>query len=264
MDLGISGKKAIVCAASAGIGRGIAESLVREGCHVAIIARESERLYSTAEYLRSLTDKIVTEIACDLSIRGQIVAAYETAVRVFDGPIDILVNNQGGPIPGELMDVREQKFEEAFHNNVLPVVTLTSKVLPAMQENRWGRILNVLSISGKEPLPGMVLSNSLRPAVLGIAKSLAKQYAADGITINSLLPANVLTDRTRGLLERRAQELGISLEEALDEGASSVPMNKMASPEEFASVATFLCSERASFVTGVAIPVDGGMSSSLF
>jgi len=187
---------------------------------------------------------------------------YKKASRNF-GSIDILVHNQGGPPPGELKDISIEDLDNAYSNLLRSVFLLNKLFIPDMINNSWGRIINVLSVSVKQPLPNMLLSNMFRPALQGMAKSLANELGIYGITVNSLLPANVLSSRTNSLIAAQVEKSGLPFEEIMLEISNGVPMKKMIKPNEFGALVAFLSSDKASFITGTTIPIDGGMVRSL-
>lgn len=263
MDLGLKGKVALVCAASAGIGKAIAKELAAEGAHVSIFSRNVHDIEATAREIERVAGGRVLFNVCDLT-QSQSIVDVVSKTEAELGSIDILVNNQGGPPPGGFEEISEEQVRAAICLNLESVFLLTRLCLPKMKQRKWGRILNILSITAKEPAPQMFLSNVLRPAVLGFAKTLAIETAPLGITVNSLLPSAVLTRRTQQLLERISEREAIGFQEALDRSSKSIPMGRIATPEEFAQLVVFLCSANASYITGVAIPVDGGSSRSLF
>ncbi len=263
MELHLDQKVALVCASSAGIGKAIAQGLAAEGVHVSLFARTHSDIEATAHEIEKTARGRVIYQAGDLSNTEDIERIVKNTERIL-GPIDILINNQGGPAAGTLPQVTNEQLESAMNVNIRAVFQLTSLCLPSMKERGFGRIINVLSTSAKEPLPNMLLSNTVRPAILGFAKTLATEYAAFGITINSLLPSAVLTQRAYSLLEKKAQQEKRSFDDALASAAQSLPIKRIASPEEFAELAVFLCSPRASYITGGAISVDGGATHGLF
>jgi 3-oxoacyl-[acyl-carrier protein] reductase len=263
VELGLVNKVALISASSAGIGKAIAAGLACEGAHISMFSRRADVIAAAARDISQVAVGSVIHNVGDLRQKGDIDRVVkDTEDRL--GPIDILVNNQGGPAAGTLEGLADQDLRAAIETNLEAVLYLTRHCLSSMKARRWGRIVNVLSVSGKEPLPGMLLSNILRPAVLGFAKSIASEYAPFGITVNSLLPSAVLTARAHGFIEARASREGSTLEEALAAAAGAIPAGHIASPEEFAAVAVFLCSPLASYVTGTAIPVDGGVTRSLY
>jgi len=263
MELRLNQKVALVCASSAGIGKAIACGLAAEGVHVSIFSRTKEAVESTAKEIgKTATGRVIHQV-CDLSNPQDIKRVVEYTQREL-GPIDILINNQGGPEAGTLPDITDAQLESALAVNIRAVFQLTKLCLPSMKKRGFGRVINILSTSAKEPLPNMLLSNTVRPAILGFAKSLAKEYASFGVTINSILPHAVLTERAYSLLEERARQEKKDFDTTLANAAKSIPIGRLASPEECAELAVFLCSPRASYITGAAIPVDGGATHGLF
>lgn len=263
MDLKISNRVALVCASSAGIGKAIANSLATEGVHVSIFGRNADKLESTrAEISRTAKGKVLATI-CDLGIKTDLVNLVKKTQSEL-GAIDILINNQGGPPPGKFEDLKDDQLKTSIQVNLESVITLLSLCLPEMRARGWGRIINVLSVSGKEPLPNMLLSNILRPAVLGLSKSLAVEYGAFGITVNSVLPYAVATERSVNLMKQTAEREHSAFQAILTRATKSIPVGHIATPEEFAEIVTFLCSPRASYINGSAISVDGGASKSLY
>ena len=262
MRLNLEGRSALVCASSAGIGKGIAENLVDCGCNVIICGRDEKKLGVTLSELSELNSAKVIAIRCNLDDSKDIEEMHKKASSDF-GSIDILVHNQGGPPPGELNDTSIESLDNAYNSLLRSVFLLNKLCIPEMINNSWGRIINVLSVSVKQPLPNMLLSNMFRPALQGMAKTLANDLGIYGITVNSLLPANVLSSRTNSLIESQVKKSGRSFEEIMLEISSGVPLNKMVNPSEFGALVAFLSSEKASFITGTTIPVDGGMVRSL-
>ena len=180
------------------------------------------------------------------------------------GSINILINNQGGPPPGNFEDTTMEVTEVAIQLHLLSVLHATKLCLPYMLERSWGRIVNILSISAKEPLPNMFLSNTIRPAILGFAKSISQNYADKGITVNSILPSAVLSERTDFFINKTVEDKGISYEEALHQISQNLPPKRIASTEELSKSAVFLCSSYAAYINGVALTIDGGMTKSLY
>jgi 3-oxoacyl-[acyl-carrier protein] reductase len=257
MDLGIRDKVALVGAASRGLGRAAAFELAQEGATVAICARGADQLEATAEAIRTETGVEVLAVAADLS-QAEDVARVVGAVQDRFGRIDILVNNAGGPPGGSFDDFDDEAWQAAWQLTLMSVVRLIRAVLPGMKERGWGRIINITSVSVKQPIPDLLLSNVYRPGVVGLAKTLSRDLAPLGITVNNVAPGHSVTDRVTDLLGRKAAEAGITMEEALKEAAASIPMRRMGQPEELAALIAFLASERASYITGVTVPVDGG------
>jgi 3-oxoacyl-[acyl-carrier protein] reductase len=250
MDLGIEGRVALVMGASKGIGRGIAESLAREGAKVAIASRSREQLDATAEEIHGHVSAFVAD-AGDLDGLSRLVADVEADL----GPIDILVANTGGPPPGGPLDNSIEEWEEAYRSLVLGVRVLVEAVLPGMRERGWGRIVNVGSNSTVEPIPTLAISNSVRQAAVGFLKTLSREVAADGITVNTVVTGKFATDRL-------AENEG-SLENAERSARETVPARRLGLPEEFGDLVAFLASDRAAYVTGTTIPIDGGLLRSV-
>mgnify|MGYP001571489854 CR=1 FL=1 len=263
MNLQLEQKVALVCASSAGIGKAIAKGLAEEGVHVSILARTPNTLEAAYAEISKVARGKVMQTVCDVANSKDIAAVCESTQSKL-GPIDILINNQGGPAPGSLFDVTNEQLDSAIDTNIKAVFQFTKFCLPGMKQRRCGRVLNVLSISAKEPLPGMLLSNVMRPAILGFAKTLATEYAAAGVTINSLLPSAVMTARATRLMEARAKNEGVDLKTVVANASKGIPIGYIASPEEFAQLAVFLCSPNASYINGAAIAVDGGSNRGLF
>ena len=260
MDLGLAGKAALVGGASRGIGRAIAFALAREGCRVAICARDRERLEATADEIRSSTGAEVLAVPCDMSqpddIRRFVAAAVETL-----GRLDIVVNNAGGPPPGPFEAHDDSAWQQALSQNFMSVVRTVREALPHLRAAGGGRIINITSVAVKEPIPGLVLSNATRLGVVGLAKTLSRELGRDGITVNNVCPGLTLTDRMRELYGDRAQAAGRSLEDLLAEEAQRIPVGRLAEPEDIAALVVFLASEPARHITGTTIQVDGGSTA---
>lgn len=258
MDLGLKGRAAIVAAASKGIGRACARGLAAEGARVAICARSADELAKTGGDIRAETGAEVLAIPADVRKAEDIHAVVSRTVEAF-GRVDVLVTNAGGPPPGFFDQMTDADFQAAFELNLLSTVRMIREVLPHMRRRRWGRIINIQSISIKEPIDGLLLSNAIRPGVAGLTRSLVNEVSRDGITVNTICPGRILTDRSRSFLESRAKAAGVPFEEFLKQDAASIPVGRIGQPEEVASAVVFLASERASYVTGVALQVDGGL-----
>jgi 3-oxoacyl-[acyl-carrier protein] reductase len=246
MDLGIEGRTALVMGASQGIGRGVAASLAREGARVAIASRSRERLERAAREIEGEVVPFVAD-ANDLDRLAGLPAEVAEAL----GPVEILVTNTGGPPLGRALEHPADEWEAAYRTLVLAPRTLVDAVLPGMRERRWGRIANVASSSVREPIPGLALSNVHRMAAVGLFKTLAAEVAGDGITVNTVATGRFAT-------QRAADNAG-SLEAAEERARSEVPAARLGTPEEHGDLIAFLCSERASYLTGAVIPLDGGL-----
>jgi 3-oxoacyl-[acyl-carrier protein] reductase len=246
MDLGIEGKVALVMAASRGIGRGAAGALAREGARVALASRSAERLGEAADGIEGET---VTCVADTDDLERMATLPREVEAEL--GPIEILVTNTGGPPLGGALDHGLDEWDAAYRSLVLAPRVLIESVLPGMRERGWGRIVNVGSTSVREPIPGLALSNAHRMAAVGFFKTLASEVSGDGITVNTVATGRIAT-------ERIADESG-SLEPAKERARRDVPARRLGTPEECGDLVAFLCSERAAYLTGAVIPLDGGM-----
>ncbi len=263
MDLGLRGKVAFIAAGSKGLGRAIAEELAAEGASLAINARGVAELEATCKSIESSSASEVLPVAGDVSKPEQVEAMVNAAIARF-GRIDILVTNAGGPPSGSFESLGPEAWQSAVDVTLLSVVNLTRAVLPGMKKRRWGRIINVTSITVKQPVHGLMLSNSLRAAVTGFARTLANEVAADGITVNNILPGYTRTERVEQLSAATAAREGISSDDAVARWTSEIPMGRLGEPREFAAIAAFLASERASYITAGSIAVDGGWIRSLY
>jgi 3-oxoacyl-[acyl-carrier protein] reductase len=262
VDLGLKGKVAIVAAASKGLGRAVALELAREGARVAICAREAQQLERTAAEIRQATGADVLAQALDVTDFAavqQFVAATEGRC----GRVDICVTNAGGPPAKKFADISIEEWRAAVDLTLMSAVYFAREVLPRMQKNRWGRFLTITSLSVKQPVDGLLLSNSLRAAVTGMARTLANEYGAYGITVNNVCPGYTRTERLDELAAKLSAAENISAEQIFQRWSAAIPLGRVAGPEEFAAVVAFLASERASYVNGVTLAVDGGAVKSL-
>ena len=257
MDLGLRERVAIVAASSRGLGKACAMELAHEGANVVICARDRARLRAAADEIAKATGAEVLSMGADLTDDAQIRHMADEALRRF-GRIDILVTNNGGPPAGYYDGFDDDAWLAAHQLTLMSAVRLIRAVLPAMRAQGWGRIINITSVSVKQPIDNLLLSNVYRPGVTGLAKTLSAQLAAAGITVNNVAPGYTRTDRVLELAEARAAEQGKTVEEVLAETTSSYPMQRMGEPEELAALVAFLASERAGYITGTTIPVDGG------
>jgi len=257
MDLELKNRTALVCGASQGLGLAIAEALAREGCRVGLLARNAEKLGAAVEAFAAEGLSAVA-LPADMFDWATVVA---TLARF--GMPDILVNNSGGPPPVEPATVDPDLWRRQFEAMVLNQMRLTEAVLPAMRHKKFGRILSVASTSIVEPFPSLAISNSLRAALAGWMKTLSSHVAADGVTVNMLLPGSFATERIDTLNAREAEARGIPTAKVVAEASAEIPVGRYGRPEEFAAVAAFLASPRASYLTGQMIRIDGGATKSL-
>jgi 3-oxoacyl-[acyl-carrier protein] reductase len=257
MDLGLKDRVAIVAASSHGLGKACALELAREGARVVMCARDVGPLTAAAGEIRDATGSEVMALSVDLTDATQIQHLADETLRRF-GCIDVLVTNNGGPPSGYFEDLGDDAWLTGHQLTLMSAVRLIRAVLPAMRAQGWGRIVNITSVSVKQPIDDLLLSNVYRPGVIGLAKTLSAQLAAEGITINSVAPGYTRTERVVELFEARAADRGRTVEQELETTTSDFPMKRMAEPEELGAVVAFLASERASYVTGTTIQVDGG------
>lgn len=257
MDLELKERIAIVAASSRGLGKACALELAREGAQVVISARDRARLVAAADEIRDVTGVEVLPVETDLTNAAQIQHLVNVTLQHYDH-IDILVTNNGGPPAGFFDDFDDQAWLTAHQMILMSAVRLIRAVLPTMRAQQWGRIINITSVSVKQPIDNLLLSNVYRPGVIGLAKTLSAQVAADGITINNVAPGYTRTDRVLELAQARAAAQGQTVEKVLADTTVSYPMKRMGEPEELAALVAFLASERASYITGTTIQVDGG------
>ena len=256
MDLGIAGKKAIVCGASKGLGRACAEALAREGAKVTIAARHLAQLAETAEDIRRATGTRVTSVVADVAT-----AEGRTALLSACPNPDILVTNSGGPPAGDFRDWGEFEWHQALQNNMVTHIMLIKAVVDSMVERRWGRIINITSAAVKSPYPSLGLSNGARAGLTGFIAGLSRQVAKHNVTINNLLPGSHETDRLVKLTEADARARKVAVETALAEAKAAETSGRFGTPEEFGAICAFLCSQHAGYIVGQNILVDGGTYS---
>jgi 3-oxoacyl-[acyl-carrier protein] reductase len=250
MDLGIDGRVALVMGASKGIGRGIATALAREGARVAIASRSMERLEQASAEVEGEVVPFAADTG-DLARLGRLPGEVQARL----GPVEILVTNTGGPPPGGALDTGLDQWRDAYENLILAPRVLVEASLPGMRERGWGRIVNVGSSSTREPIPGLALSNAHRPGLLGWLRTLSDEVASDGVTVNDVATGRFATDRLAANWGGR---------EEMEHGAvQGIPAGRLGNPDEYGDLVAFLCSERAGYITGSSIPIDGGLRRSL-
>lgn len=257
MDLGIAGKRALVLGASKGLGYAVAHALASEGASVAVSSSSMDRAAEAAEKIGTETGSKTVPLIGDVSSSDNMDSLADEAVAALGG-VDILVNNHGGPPLGFARDLDEAVLVEQFQKMVVSIIHITSRLVPAMVEQKWGRVLTIGSSGNVEPLHNMVLSNTLRGAVVNYTKTLANEVAKDGVTVNIVAPGTILTDRSRGSAETNAKRLGITPEEVLAERVKGIPAGRFGDPKEFGAVAAFLCGQNSGYCTGSIWRVDGG------
>ena len=258
MEMGLQAKVAAVAGASRGLGRAVAEGLAAEGCHLAICSRDQKAISAAAQEIAAAHGVEVFPQAVDLAQAGAAHGFVESACAHF-GRLEILVTNNGGPPAGAFADFSEEDWLAAVRLTLLPAQAMARAAIPAMRRAGWGRIVNLTSISVRQPLPGLMLSNSIRAAVVGWAKSLADELAPHGITVNNVMPGWIHTERVEELLRYRARTQNTTPEEARAAIEQTIPLRRLGRPEELAHLVVFLASERASYITGASYWIDGGL-----
>lgn len=256
MDLGLKGRVAMIAAASKGLGKACALALAQEGCKVSICSRDAERLAKTAEEISAFSE-VKTSVA-DVSSPQAIENWHQATVEAF-GQVDILVTNTGGPPVSRFMQLTDEQWLAGVESTLMNVVRLSRLVIPGMQQRRWGRIIHLTSLVAKQPTDELTISSTLRAGLSGLTKTMANQLGPDGITVNALLTGHIMTDRQYAIADVRVKERGITYEEYFAHQAAEIPLRRLGEPREVGEVVTFLASERASYLTGVSLQVDGGL-----
>lgn len=262
MDLGIAGRVALVAGSSSGLGLSIATTLAEEGCRVTVNGRDEKRVHQAIDHVRRHAQAEVHGLVADVSITAQAEDLVDR-VRHHFGTVDILVCNAGGPPAAAFDDIAPDTWQAALELNLLSTVHLCRAAVPLMRRAQWGRIICLTSVAAKQPLEGLMLSSTARAGVLGFAKSLADDLATDGITVNTVCPGYMHTQRTEELVRRRAKRTERLESEIQERLALDIPVGRMGKPDELAAAVAFLASQRASYITGVALQVDGGFTRSI-
>ncbi|MGQ9698177.1 MAG: SDR family oxidoreductase [Armatimonadota bacterium] len=258
MELGLRGRTAIVSAASRGLGRAVALALAREGANISMFSRNADAIRRAGDAVRTETEAEVIAMAADVTRANDLERVVRDTVARF-GRVDILVNNAGGPPVGTFDTLSEEQWTAAVKLTLMSAVRLTRLVVPHMRAAGWGRIINMTRVAAREPVSNLMLSNSLRAAVVGWSKTLANELARDGILVNCVAPGRIDTERVRALDAVSAQTEGISAEEVRARQERTIPLGRYGTPEEFAAGVVFLASAAASYITGTTLYVDGGL-----
>lgn len=262
MDLELKGKRALVLAASRGLGYACARGLAREGCHLVICSRDEARIQAAAEQIRKDTGARVEALVADVSNAAEAERLVGTAVSAYGG-LEILVHNAGGPPAGQFGAVNEAQWKQAFDQNMMSFVRIVNAAVPEMQKAGYGRILTIASSSIKQPIPNLILSNAFRAGVWGIAKTLSQELGPRGILVNVIAPGRISTERIAELDQANATRTGKAIEDVRKASVASIPLGRLGDPEEFANLVVFLASAKASYISGQGIFVDGAAGTAL-
>jgi len=257
MDMGLKGKVAIIAGGSQGLGKAVATEMVREGAKVAIGALDDPELPKAVEEIGAVAGGEVLGIPVDVTKAEEAKNFIRKAIEHY-GTVDILVNNAGGPPSKTFLEIDDDLWNMGVRLNLMSTIIMTREAVPTMIEKRWGRVINMTSIAVKQPIDGLILSNTVRSGVIGLAKTLSNELASYNITVNNVCPGYTMTERVRKLAIVTAEKQGTTPEAVVKGWESEVPMGRMGTPEEFAALVTFLASERASYITGASIQIDGG------
>lgn len=257
MDLGIKNRVALVAGGSLGLGRAVALQLAKEGAKVAICALDDPHLPEAAEVIKKETGQTIFTIPADLTDAEQARRFVQKSIEHY-GTVDILVNNAGGPPSVKFEEIEDDLWYMGVRLNLMSTIIMTREALPVMKAKKWGRIINMTSIAVKQPIDGLILSNTVRSGVIGFAKSLSNEVAPFNITVNSVCPGYTLTERVRSLSKVVAEKQNTTPEAVIKKWESEIPMGRLGKPEEFATLVTYLASEGAGYITGAAVQIDGG------
>lgn len=257
MNTGLKGKVVFLAGSSEGMGRAAAEQFAQEGCVVAICSRTDEKIQQAAAEIRNSTGAEVFAQQLDVTYGAGVEKFVADIVKRY-GRVDVCVANAAGPPAKTFLQTSGEEWQQAFNMNFMSVVHLAREVIPQMQKNRWGRFITITSTSVRQPIPDLVLSSAIRPAVVGLVKSLASEFGKDNITVNNVAPGYTVTQRLTSLAGSRAKAAGVAEKDIYDKWAAEIPMKRLAQPEEVADAIVWLASERAAYITGQTIVVDGG------
>ena len=265
MNLNLNNKNAIVCASSQGLGKAAALDLAEEGVNLAICSRDQDKINKVKEEIHQKIDSEIKVLALQVNLDSpDEIQAFYKQVENDLGSVDILVNNNGGPPPSTFEQLSDDDWQKAFNSTMMSCLRLSKLVIPNMKKNAWGRIINISSVSVKTPVNGLFLSNSLRMGVLGWAKALSDELAPHGVTVNTVCPGYTRTERVEAILETQSNSSGLKKEEIEKSIAENIPMKRVGEAEDLAGLITFLASEKADYMTGLAIQVDGGSARTFY
>jgi 3-oxoacyl-[acyl-carrier protein] reductase len=262
MNLGLKGKRALVLAASRGLGYACARGLAQEGCDLVICSRDEQRIQAAAAQIRADTGARVEALSADVSSPAQAERLVAAAVAAYGG-LEILVHNAGGPPAGGFSAATEPQWVQAFEQNLMSLVRVAHAAVPEMKKAGYGRVLTIASSSIKQPIPNLVLSNAFRAGVWGLAKTMSQELAPHGILVNVIAPGRISTERIEELDMANASRTGKPVDEVRKASVASIPIGRLGNPEEFANLVVFLASERASYISGQGIFVDGAAGTAL-
>ena len=263
MDLGLKDRVALVAASSQGLGKAVALELAREGVRLAVCARRESYLYTAAEEIRTETGVPVLARALDVTVPHHVQQFVAEVVKRF-GAVDICVANAGGPPAKPFAETTLEDWHAAANLNLMSTVCLAKETLPLMQQQRWGRFIALTSLTVKQPMDGLILSNTVRTGVSGLVKSLSNEYGPYNVLVNSVCPGYTATSRLMDLAAMLAEREGVSVREVESRWTSQIPLGRLGQPQELANLVVFLASERASYITGASIAVDGGVIRGLY
>lgn len=263
MNLGLNNKVAIVAASSKGLGRACALELAKEGVNLTIFSTNNKNIKKTSHDIANETGVKILPIQADASKLKDIKKVVHKTLDEYN-QVDILINNAGGPPFGFFQDFNTDDWNEALNLNLLSVINLSKEVIPHMIKQNWGRIINITSVAVKQPIDGLILSNTARAGVIGLSKSMSNELSKHNILINNVCPGRILTDRITSLAKQRSERDNTSYEEVISDMEKDIPVGRIGDPSELAALVAFLASERASYITGTTIQVDGGLIKGLF